>query len=827
MGATSSSNGHVPQNREGARFRPGEIIGVYRILSLIGKGGAGEVFKVEHTLTKRIEAIKALSADHSQEAQRFLREVQIHASLSHPNIASVHNAFWAGEDLIMAMELVEGQSLRAILERGRIPLAAAIDWVCQALSALDYAHAHHVTHRDITPGNMLVTSKGTIKLTDFGLAKLPTDLRLTKTGMMVGSLYYMSPEQVRAVPDVDPRSDLYSVGAVLYEMVTGAKPFDGDSSFAIMLAQVGQDPRAPISLEPALPPGLNEIILKALAKDPCDRFQSALEFCLAVEPFRDCEGESVAKQPFCLTHDAQMKPSEEIRVDLQNTEDCQSVERTIDKPSRQANWWNWKFQFSTTGDQPGRPSHTIHPKLWIPKWRSLSIAASLLAVFGSVYATTTWQRIRLTAPISTPVAAEIAAPQQTIPVATVPPIVSQPILTALTLNMSAGNAALNDNPVPMQDGVSTQNLSDGDHTLHLARNGGKATLGFRIRAGELPEVTDFTVRNITITAVAQFGKEVRVYSSGKSNSIRIDDLSPGLHMIDTGSGADASQFQVRVGDGPSLQVFVTDPKTVDLIVASNEDDATVLINGSPSGVIRNGKHVASLSPGGYTIDVKKPGFTNPTKERVRLASGKPQTISFALVPTVANLAMIGAPDTEISIDDARTGMLSPTGILDLLRWTGQNFRPGETFTAPGNGYLEPDGLDSETVAIASFEPMGPSRLHKVLDRMSPVRVVHPREKVGFVPAKLIHAATASAPLRLMRETRGKVSADIRVTIDKNGKVTGVNPESPAEKGPLPSAAMAAAWNWTFMPARRGSNPVESQAILRFRFQNSEFASASR
>jgi len=176
---------------------------------------------------------------------------------------------------------------------GVCQLATAIDYVCQALSALAYAHAHHVTHRDITPGNMLVTSSGTIKLTDFGLAKLPTDLRLTKTGMMVGSLYYMSPEQVRAVPDVDPRSDLYSVGAVLYEMVTGARPFDGNSAFAIMLAQVGQDPPAPISLEPALPLGLNELILRALAKDPGDRFQSALEFRQALESFREREKESL------------------------------------------------------------------------------------------------------------------------------------------------------------------------------------------------------------------------------------------------------------------------------------------------------------------------------------------------------------------------------------------------------------------------------------------------------------------------------------------------------------------------------------------------------
>jgi serine/threonine protein kinase len=816
MGAISSSNGHVPQNCEGVKFRPGEIIGVYKILSLIGKGGAGEVYTVEHTLTKRIEAIKALSADRAQEAQRFLREVQIHASLSHPNIASVHNAFWAGEDLIMAMELVEGQSLRAILERGRIPLATAIDWVCQALSALDYAHARQVTHRDIKPGNMLVTSKGTIKLTDFGLAKLPTDLRLTKTGMMVGSLYYMSPEQVRAVPDVDSRSDLYSVGAVLYEMVTGAKPFDGDSSFAIMLAQVGEDPRAPISLEPALPPGLNEVILKALAKDPCDRFQSALEFRLAVESFR--ESESAARV---------------------STEDCPSAEGILDKPSSQAelnsvlkriqklakkvttdffrlpksaNSWNWAFHLSTTREQLGRvlqpvdrvsrPLTQIEPdevlpavipwqpsgkiRAWIPKWRSFAVAASLLAVCGSVYATRTWQRIRLTPPMSSSAIAQLRGPQQmTTPVAGLGAVavhtgLLQPLNATLTLHMSAGNAALNDNPVPMQDGSATQNLAIGDHSLQLIRNGGKAIIEFQIRAGALPEVTNFNSRNIAITAVALFGKEAHLYRSGKSNDIRIADLSPGLRTIDTGDGAD--KVQVRVGDAPSLQVFVTDPKTVDLMVAS--------------------------------------------KEKAPLASGKPQTIQFALVPTVANVSLIDTPATERSIDKAGTGTVSST-VLDVSSGTEQNLQPGETITASGNGYGDTDAPGSETVATASFEPIGPSRLHKVLDRVSPARVVHPHEKVGFVPAKPIHTATASAPLRLMRGARGQVSANIRVTIDKHGKVTGVNLDPAAVRGPLPSAAMAAAWNWTFTPARKGVNPVESQAILHFRFENPEFASANR
>src|SRR2546430_13509241 len=137
----------------------GAIVGEYKIVGVIGSGGSGRVFKVEHIITRRIEAIKVLSPrpDARAKAQRFLREIQIQASLSHPNIASVHNAFWAGEDLIMVMELVEGESLKRILERVRPPLPEALDYARQALSALENAHAHHVTHRDITPGNMMVT----------------------------------------------------------------------------------------------------------------------------------------------------------------------------------------------------------------------------------------------------------------------------------------------------------------------------------------------------------------------------------------------------------------------------------------------------------------------------------------------------------------------------------------------------------------------------------------------------------------------------------------------------------------------------------------------
>jgi serine/threonine-protein kinase len=261
-------------------FSIGETIGDYRILEELGRGGMGRVLKVEHIITRRVEAMKVLAGsrpDAPQQAARSLREIQLQASLDHPNIAAVHNAFWAGEDLILVMELIEGVSLRRVLEGGRVPLSALLDYAAQALSALGYAHAHGVIHRDISPGNMMVSPTGVLKLTDFGLAKGPADVRLSQTGAPLGSLFYMSPEQVRGSAS-DARSDIYSLGAVLYELASGKKPFDGESAFAIMADQVGKPPVPPTEVDPTVPPALGAALLRALEKDPDLRFQNAAEF---------------------------------------------------------------------------------------------------------------------------------------------------------------------------------------------------------------------------------------------------------------------------------------------------------------------------------------------------------------------------------------------------------------------------------------------------------------------------------------------------------------------------------------------------------------------
>jgi serine/threonine-protein kinase len=266
-------------------FQVGDAVGDYEIIGLLGAGGMGRVYKVKNTITERVDAMKVLLpnlADDQALADRFMREIKVLASLDHPNIAGLRTAFRLENQLLMIMEYVEGTTLEDRLKQGRIPIAEAIGYIIQVLLALGYAHQRGVIHRDIKPANMMLTAQNQIKLMDFGIAKSKSDRKLTQTGTTMGSLFYMSGEQVQG-EDLDGRSDLYSVGVSLYEMVTGARPFQGKSDFDIMIAQLQQAPMPPIELMPEIPKALNDIIIVALAKDRAQRFQTADAFIAALE----------------------------------------------------------------------------------------------------------------------------------------------------------------------------------------------------------------------------------------------------------------------------------------------------------------------------------------------------------------------------------------------------------------------------------------------------------------------------------------------------------------------------------------------------------------
>jgi serine/threonine protein kinase len=268
-------------------FHVGQTFGDYSITAVLGAGGMGRVYKVEHSLTNRTEAMKVLTAELASDIQvkRFEREMRSLARLSHPNIAALHNAIHSENQLILLMEYIEGQTLESMFSGGRLPLETGVGYIRQTLLALGYAHKQGIVHRDVTPANVLITAAGEAKLTDFGLSKSYGDSLLTNCGEVLGSLPYMAPEQLKGTTQPDRRSDLYSVGAVLYEHLTGHKPFGANRRLAPVLTDSEADPQPPSLLQPGLSPQWDNILHRALARDPAHRYQSAEEFLDAILQF--------------------------------------------------------------------------------------------------------------------------------------------------------------------------------------------------------------------------------------------------------------------------------------------------------------------------------------------------------------------------------------------------------------------------------------------------------------------------------------------------------------------------------------------------------------
>jgi eukaryotic-like serine/threonine-protein kinase len=254
------------------------LAGRYALGALLGAGGMGQVYRARDPVLQRTVAVKVLSpaaTDDRELVARFGREARAAAALHHPNIVAVFDSGTDGDLHYLVMEYVEGQSLAGLLLRegvldpGRV--AEVGRQVCQALVA---AHAVGLVHRDITPGNLLVDPAGLVKVADFGIAKLAAATTMTGDGMVLGTAAYLAPEQAQGRP-VDGRSDLYALGCVLYELVTGAPPFAGDSSVAVAARQVTEQPIPPSDRNPRVSPALEAVVLTALAKQPAARYQSA------------------------------------------------------------------------------------------------------------------------------------------------------------------------------------------------------------------------------------------------------------------------------------------------------------------------------------------------------------------------------------------------------------------------------------------------------------------------------------------------------------------------------------------------------------------------
>ncbi|MGY5883087.1 Stk1 family PASTA domain-containing Ser/Thr kinase [Modestobacter lacusdianchii] len=276
----------------------------YEIGGVLGRGGMAEVHRGRDLRLGREVAVKVLRQDLARDPSsqvRFRREAQAAASLNHPAIVAVYDT---GEDRTPAgatpyivMEYVEGETLRDVLRsEGRLSPERAMSLTADICAALDFSHRNGIVHRDVKPGNVMITPQGTVKVMDFGIARAVSDsaATMTSTAAVIGTAQYLSPEQARG-EGVDARSDVYSAGCLLYELVTGTPPFTGDSPVAVAYQHVREDPRTPSSINPAIPPELDAILLKAMSKNPANRYQSAAD--MRADLLRAVAGQRVEATP--------------------------------------------------------------------------------------------------------------------------------------------------------------------------------------------------------------------------------------------------------------------------------------------------------------------------------------------------------------------------------------------------------------------------------------------------------------------------------------------------------------------------------------------------
>ena len=284
--------------------QPRLLGGRYELDGVVGRGGMAEVYRARDIRLDRIVAIKTLRADLARDQifqARFRREAQSAASLNHPSIVAVYDT---GEDMAtgvpvpyIVMEYVDGRTVRDLLQEGhRLLPERSLEIIDGVLRALDYSHQAGIVHRDIKPGNVMVTRNGDIKVMDFGIARAMSDAQatMTQTAQVIGTAQYLSPEQARG-ERVDSRSDLYSTGCLLYELLTGRPPFTGDSPVAIAYQHVRENPVPPSRVDPDVPPWADAIVLKAMAKSPADRYQTAADMRADLQ--RAASGMPVAASP--------------------------------------------------------------------------------------------------------------------------------------------------------------------------------------------------------------------------------------------------------------------------------------------------------------------------------------------------------------------------------------------------------------------------------------------------------------------------------------------------------------------------------------------------
>jgi serine/threonine-protein kinase len=271
----------------------GTLVGGYRIEEKLGEGGMGTVYRATEVNLDRAVAIKVLNPQLARKPEivdRFRAEAKAQANLNHPNVATLYAFVSEPGNAMIVMEFVDGENFQQILKRrGALPSAEVVPLFRQALAGVGAAHEMGIAHRDLKPANIMLNQRGLVKVMDFGIAKVAGEQGLTRTGVQLGTVFYMSPEQVKG-GNTDARSDIYSLGVTLYELLTGRVPFDGASEYIVLADHVNTSPPLPSAHAPGIPRGVENIVLKAMEKRPEDRFQSVAQFAEALEHPEAWEG---------------------------------------------------------------------------------------------------------------------------------------------------------------------------------------------------------------------------------------------------------------------------------------------------------------------------------------------------------------------------------------------------------------------------------------------------------------------------------------------------------------------------------------------------------
>jgi serine/threonine protein kinase len=426
----------------------GRVVGNYRIVEKIGEGGMGAVYRAVDEMLEREVAIKAIRPDLAREPQiveRFRAEAKILARVSHPSIAGIYSFFYDGGELFLAMELVRGRTLSEVIEAGgALPWQRAVPLFSTALEGIEQAHRAGIIHRDLKPDNLMLTEAGTLKVMDFGIARMAGSSHLTRTGLLVGTLRYIAPEQIRG-EEVDQRTDIYALGAVLYQMLTGRVPFDGPTDFAILKAQLDDPPVPPGSIVPDIPAWLDRAVLKALAKDPAARFQTVEEMRL----YLNRQGTVV---PEVRTQTVEDFPTL-VLPPKANPTPAPSSPATIETDRTRL----------PPPPPPVLPTNVAVPStsyrpVETPKGKVGWIAAVLAAVFVAIVAVGSflWTRRGPVEPVpaeTTPVTTAEATPMQAVAPPPSPAVTAEPLTT-----VAAAPAPVSQPPQPIPSGTRSQEM---------------------------------------------------------------------------------------------------------------------------------------------------------------------------------------------------------------------------------------------------------------------------------------------------------------------------------------------------------------------------------